>query len=235
MGLILRVDVDKPYGHHKLWRKILSKLVEDYFPRLPKFPGYLSQLREFLYYCNQNSVSGIFFHRLCTIPDQKTKFLLSKGNHEIGLHLENSRTQETVEREFNQFSNLLPDIDIRYFSKHGSGSYKLGKYHEPSYKPELYRKWSENLKISLHSGNDILESSTHYSKQPEFNSSIFWMEPSYRKDSFSSVDQVIELAIKIDIVVLIHPCNFITDPITKSEFHKLVEKAREFGVPWKKI
>lgn len=235
MGLILRVDVDKPYGHHQFWRKVLSKVVEDYFPKLPQFPGYLSHLREFVDYCNQNSVHGIFFHRLCTFPDSKTIDLLLKGNHEIGLHLENSRTKETVLSEYTQFKRVLPDLNIRYFSKHGSGTYKLGKFHERSYKPDLYKKWSESLPISFHSGNDILKSMTSIPETGGFNSAIFWVELDYRDEFFRGIDQLIQLAQKKDIVVLIHPSNFVTDSKTKNEFCLLVEKARESNVPWIKI
>ncbi|GAB5555125.1 MAG: hypothetical protein Sapg2KO_47160 [Saprospiraceae bacterium] len=235
MGLILRVDVDKPYGHHQLWRKVLSKVAEDYFPKMPQLPGYLSHLRELVDYCNQNSVPGIFFHRLCTIPDRATRALLIKGRHEIGLHLENSRTMETALSEYKQFISLLPDLNVRYFSKHGSGTYKLGKYHEPSYKPNLYRKWSEHLPISLHSGNDILKSMTSIPEPAEFNSAIFWVEMDYREESLQSIDQAIELAQKRAVVVLIHPSNFVTDSETRNEFCLMVEKAKKSDVSWVKI
>lgn len=235
MALILRVDVDKPYGHHKLWRKVLSKIAEDYLPKLPHFPGYLSHLREFINYCNQNSVSGIFFHRLCTVPDKQTKDLLCKGNHEIGLHLEDSRTQDTALREYQQFKRLVPNLDIRYFSKHGSGTYKLGKYHEPSYKPDLYRKWSKELPISLHSGNAILKSISALPNPGGFQSAIFWVEMDYREESLRSVDLAISLAQKRDVVVLVHPSNFVTDPKTRMEFCSLVDKAKQSNIPWIKI
>ena len=235
MGLILRVDVDKPYGHHQPWRKVLSKVVEDYVPRLPQFPGYLSHLREFVKYCNKNSIPGIFFHRLCTVPDVETKELYKLGNHELGLHLEDSRSQDAVFKEYQQFKSIVNDLDIRYFSKHGSGSYKLGKYHEPSYKPDLYREWSKLLPINLHSGNAKLQSLTEMPDLDGFHPAIFWVEIDYREGSLLTADQLIEIAKKRDVVVLIHPSNFVTDVRTRSEFFQIVDKTKESNVAWVKI
>ena len=44
-----------------------------------------------------------------------------------------------------------------------------------------------------------------------------------------------EQAQKRDVVVLIHPSNFVTDPKTRREFCSLVDKAKKSNVSWIKI
>ncbi len=233
MALILRVDVDKPYGHHTLIRKITSKIIEDYFPSYPLMIGYLSHLKQFIRYCNLKKVKGTFFHRLCTSPDDETLHLLKRGGHKIGLHLENSINIEAFLKEFNSLQNKVAGIKIQGFSKHGSGIYKLGKYHDPKYEPEIYRSWEKKSGQKFYSGNEIPTCPEDLLAKDGFFSKIFWMEPRYRSPSFCKVEDLIATAISNDVVVLIHPCNYISDVITRNEFHKLVNLASEKKIEWK--
>src|ERR1041385_3333452 len=110
MPLILRFDVDKPYGNAGLLRRVMSKLVEDYwFPRLDAF-GYLSHLAAFLRYCNEQKIQGLFYFRLCTLPNDEIKTLLKQGNHKVGFHAENTRSFETFSDELKSFKDSVPSL-----------------------------------------------------------------------------------------------------------------------------
>jgi len=235
MALILRVDVDKPYGKHTIIRKLLSKVVEDYLPNLNIKTGYLSHLKEMVNCCNQMGVCGHFFHRICTFPDQETLSLYKVGNHSYGLHFENSRNEENLVNEIKQLEERTGVTNIKSFSKHGSGEFKLGKYHYPAYEPEKYKKWAANLGLSYHSGNGIAKSPSDLDKINGFNEYLFWMEPTYRNNAFKNIVSLVDYAEKKDAVVIIHPCNFIADLDTFNEFKKLVNLSKERGILWRKI
>ena len=232
MGLILRIDVDKPFGRHTLIRKFCSKIMENYFPFVRIKIGYLSHLKEFIEYCNSNDIVGTFFYRLCTSPDPKTIELMEKGKHNAGLHLENSSSKTTFLEELNMLQSIS-GIKIDTFSKHGSGIYKLGKYHNPKYEPEVYKKWSKEFNISFPSGNGIPLNSHDLQSKDGFFESVFWIEQEYRAASFDRLEDLIKFATNNDAVVLIHPCNYIADIHTKKSFHRLVELASEYNIEWK--
>lgn len=235
MPLILRVDVDKPYGRHTFPRKVLSKLVEDYVHNLPPQKGYLSHLKTFIRYCNTHGVKGHFFHRLCTSPDSETLALYAAGGHRFGLHLENSRSRDHLKNEMDQLRKRCHREDISTFSKHGSGQQKLGKFHYAPYEPELYKKWAEELGYQFHSGNGTAEVPAALEAKNGFHEQLFWMEPYYRYPGFNRLDSLIKYAKTGDGVILIHPCNYLADTDTAADFRKLVSMAQQEGIEWKQV
>ena len=61
---------------------------------------------------------------------------------------------------------------------------------------------------------------------------MFWLEPEYRSESLSSIEEIIEIAKHQDVPVLIHPCNFYTFKVVRKEFEKLVELAKINNIEW---
>lgn len=233
MALILRVDVDKPFGRSNIFRKVASKLAEDYwFPVFSSF-GYLTHLQIFLEYCNSKNISGFIYHRTCTIPDEKIQKSLIKGNHKIGFHAENTRTFETFSNEINHFKNLLNPIQIESFTKHGSGMLKLGKNHYPPYEPEKYFEWAKKLNIDFFFGNGICSSSSNLLSSNNFFPNMFWIEREYRHPDFFEFKKLLEVAKNKDVVVLIHPCNFHASKIVLEDFETLVNLSKEQSINWK--
>lgn len=231
MGLILRVDVDKPYGHSNLFYKIISKISEDFwFPNISFI--YLFHLKCFLRYCNKNSVRGYFYHRMCTVPSLSIYNLLNKGNHKIGFHAENTRSIETFERELAKFKSNAYCKTCDSFTKHGSGTYKLGKHHYPPYEENKYIDWARRLQIKFPFGNGIASNSNDFNIENGFYKNMFWLEPEYRAESLSSIEEIIEIAKHQDVPVLIHPCNFYTFKVVRKEFEKLVELAKINNIEW---
>jgi hypothetical protein len=231
MAIILRADVDKPYGKHNFLRKVCSKIKEDFLPNVPLHWGYLSHLKEMLVFCNEQKISGTFYHRLCTIPDAETLELLKEGNHEFGLHLENSKSSETFAEEWSGFL-MHPGCKVaKSFSKHGSGVHKLGKYHYPIYEPEKYLEWAGKQGYLYPSGNGIAEKGTDlFSNMNGWFPNLFWLESDYRSPSFSTINELIEVAKENTVVVLIHPCNFKAEEKTRNEFYKMVDLAKNNNI-----
>ena len=92
MALIIRIDVDRPYGKRPFLRHVLSRLSSDAcLPRIEAF-GYLKELKLMLQILNENQARSYVFFRRCTLPSQPVVRLLEQGRHEIGLHLEDSRS-----------------------------------------------------------------------------------------------------------------------------------------------
>jgi hypothetical protein len=233
MSLILRVDVDKPYGRHTLPRKIFSKIKEDYFTEFPVKIGYLSHLKQFILFCNKNGVQGHFYHRICTTPDAETLAMQAQGGHIAGLHLENSRTKETLKAEIELLQSKVKGISINTFSKHGSGTYKLGKHHYAPYEPLKYKQWANELGLKYPSGNGTAEKAADLYNTDGYYENLFWIEPYYRSSKFDKLTDVIEAAKNGDVTVLIHPCNYLADKQTKEDFEALVQMAKSEGVSWK--
>lgn len=231
MGLILRVDVDKPYGHSNLFCKIISKISEDFwFPRISFI--YLFHLKNFLEYCNKNNVKGFFYHRMCTTPSLQIFNLLIEGNHKIGFHAENTRSLDTFQNELEKFKSDTLCKTCDSFSKHGSGTYKLGRNHFPPYEEEKYLEWAEHLQIKFPFGNGIAENKDDFKPENGFYKNMFWIEPEYRSKKLSTVDEIIEISKNQDVPVLIHPCNFYTFKEVRHEFERLVELAKENNIEW---
>jgi hypothetical protein len=231
MALILRVDVDKPYGHSNLFYKLISKISEDFwFPTLSFI--YLFHLENFLQYCNANEVKGIFYHRMCTLPSKKIKKLILEGKHKIGFHAENTRNLDTFSGELNLFKAKLNDLECISFSKHGSGVYKLGRFHYPPYEEEKYLDWSKYLHIKFPFGNGIAEKNEDFDSVNDFFDKMFWIEPEYRSKKLNKIEDIIEIAKHKDVPVLIHPCNFYSHKMVRDEFVKLVELAKQNKIEW---
>jgi len=134
MALILRIDVDKPFGRSSLFAKVLSKAREEfYFPGLNKL-GYLKDLGVFLDFLDTNSIPAHIYFRNCTAPNAQIINRLRK--HKIGFHAENTQTIDTFKHELDAFRSKFLELNVSSFTKHGSGIFKLGRHHYPPYEPQ---------------------------------------------------------------------------------------------------
>lgn len=234
MGLILRVDVDKPYGNSTFFRKIISKIIEDFIP-IP-FIGtytYLSHLKDFLFFCNKEGIKAFVYHRNCTRPDNSTVELLKLGGHKLGLHAENTKTFESFENELIRMRKKVKGITVDSFSKHGSGVLKLGKNHYPPYEPEKYINWAIKAKVNYFSGNGIATNAFDLESINGFYPGAFWIERDYRDKNFSDIKTVIEISKSKDVIILIHPCNYQSTLAVRDDFELLVRLAKENNIEWK--
>lgn len=224
MALIIRIDVDRPYGRKPLARHVLSRLSSDlYLPRIPVF-GYLSELQTMLNWLNAANARAYVFFRRCTLPLKPVLDCLEAGGHEIGLHLENSRSFETFSQEVGVLEAHFGK-KILAISKHGSGNGKYGFHHYAPYEPTRYTEWAERASMRLFLGN--LEDPTlppvTTGKGLLTFPSAFWLEPQWRDTKTFTVDWLLERARQQDIVLLVHPENVLADSALSADFRRLIQ------------
>ena len=223
MALIIRIDVDRPYGRSPFVRHCLSRLSSDlYFPKIAGL-GYLAELQTMLEWLNEAKAPAYVFFRRCTLPSPAIMKLLNAGGHEIGLHLENSRSLATFLEE-KQIIERHVGKPVLAISKHGSGGAKFGFHHYAPYEPERYLDWAQQTAMRIFLGN--LQDP---SLEPEpdsgrllFFPSAFWLETPWRETDKFPVEWLLEHARQRDIVLLVHPENVLGDPGLVSDFKKLI-------------
>jgi hypothetical protein len=220
MALIVRIDVDRPYGKQGFVRHVASRIGSDYFLPRMDWLRYLEELRTILHILTVNGKSAHVFFRKCTYPRIED---LSAG-HFWGLHLENSRSEETFKEELSSLERRLGHKVVE-FSKHGSGRLHLGRHHYAPYEPDRYIPWANRARMKLFFGN--LE-------DPEllpvrdggllYYPSAFWLEPFWRDKKKFPIEWLLEEAKSRDVVMLLHPDNVTSDPEIMHEFKLAVEK-----------
>lgn len=231
MALIVRIDVDRPYGKQGLARHVASRVASDYFLLRMEWLRYLDELKTILGILNANGRSAYVFFRKCSYPSQQVRELMAAGNHVYGLHLENSRTLDTLREELQSLEHEL-GFPVSAFSKHGSGRSKLGRHHDALYEPERYLPWAKQAGLKFFFGNledprlrpvedgDLL-----------FYPSAFWLEPAWRDKQKFPLDWLLREARERDIVMLLHADNVTSDPEIMREFRTAVEKLESVILP----
>jgi len=231
MPFILRVDIDKPYGHHSLFKKVLSKIREDfYFPALDNL-GYLRPTIELLNFCNYYDIPAFWYFRNCTVPNAHVKELICEGGHILGFHAENTRTKDTFVLELQTFEKRLGQ-KVYFFTKHGSGKFKLGRLHYPPYEPEKYKAWANQLEMDFSFGNGIAKSFSDLESDCQFYENMFWLESNYRDKRFNSIDALIDHAKKNVIVLIVHPANYFTDRNVREDLKKIILLSKQNSIEW---
>jgi len=222
MAVIIRIDVDRPYGKGPLVRHLLSRCGSDlYFPRVPAF-GYLRELDQMLRMLGEHDARAYVFFRRCSLPNERLREVLDRGRHEIGLHLENSRSFETFQAERRNLENYIGQ-SVSSFSKHGSGGEKYGLRHYAPYEPDRYVEWAQKDDMRVFFGN--LEDPTIEPRSTgrfSWFPSAFWLEPGWRDQQKFSVDWLLRRGKETDIVLLVHPENVFEDSELTADFRKIV-------------
>lgn len=223
MALIIRIDVDRPYGRRPFARHFLSRMSSDlYFPKIAGF-GFLAELQTMIGWLNDENARAYIFFRRCTLPSKPVLKLLEAGGHEAGLHLENSRSYETFCEEIQIVQEHLGK-KVLAVSKHGSGGAKFGFHHYAPYEPEKYVEWAQRASMRLFLGNleDPSVEPTKAGDELLFFPSAFWLEPHWRDTRKYTVDWLLERAAHQDIVLLVHPENVLAHPALVADFQTLI-------------
>jgi hypothetical protein len=231
MALIVRIDVDRPYGKQGILRHLASRLSSDYYlPRL-KWLRYLDELKVILRILNANGKSAYVFFRRCTHPTPEVCELMEAGGHRFGFHLENSRSAETFNEELRSFQQQL-GRRVEAFSKHGSGQARYGRHHYAPYEPERYLDWGKQAGLKFFFGN--LEDPRLMPVQDGgllFFPSAFWLEPDWRDTKRFPIEWLLSEAAERDVVMLLHPDNVTADPEIMREFRMAIEKLETAVLP----
>lgn len=228
MALVLRMDVDKPYGRSNIFAKILSKTREDFFfPAIEKL-GYLKHLNMVLDFLEDSAIPSHIYFRICTIPSIRIINKLEK--HKVGFHAENTQTIDTFKCELDIFRSKIPGLDISSFTKHGSGIAKLGKNHYPPYEPSKYLLWSKKLNIEYLFGNSTW-CSPHTTTRSYYEN-MYWVNNSSRTKEQPTTEQIVQKAKLENIVILIHPENYIAEKQVNNDFCEIVHYSKQESVNW---
>ena len=222
MALILRIDVDRPYGKQPFLRHLLSRLSADlYFPKVETL-GYLKELRIILHMLNAIQARSYIFFRYCTLPSQAILKLIDDGGHEIGLHLENSRSFDHFVTEKQRLERHIGQA-VLAVSKHGSGRTKYGFHHYAPYEPDKYIAWARQSRMKLFLGNLEDPSIRPCVDETDFHAypSAFWLEPGWRNTKAFTIDWLLSQAKRFDIVLLLHPDNVLADPVLTAAFKRI--------------
>jgi hypothetical protein len=223
MALIIRIDVDRPYGRYPFTRHVLSRLSSDlYFPKICRF-GYLSELQTLLSWLRQEGSRAYVFFRRCTLPSNAVLESLQSGGHEIGLHLENSRSFGTFLEEAQILQRHIGK-KVQAVSKHGSGGSKFGLRHYAPYEPEKYIEWARHSSMKLFLGNleDPSLPAVRAGADLALFPGAFWLEPYWRDTTKFPVEWLLRKARHQDIVLLVHPENVIADPELINAFKTII-------------
>jgi hypothetical protein len=224
MSLIIRIDVDRPYGRSPWLRHLFSRVSSDFYcPKIAAL-GYLSELETMLRWLNEAQARAYVFFRRCTLPSGPIMEMIESGGHEVGLHLENSRSFSTFLEEKELVGHHIGE-KITSFSKHGSGGAKYGLHHYAPYEPEKYVDWASQASMRLFLGNledPRLESTTANGSGLLVFSSAFWLEPSWRDTEKFPVEWLLDRARRQDIVMLVHPENVLADAGLTADFKRII-------------
>src|ERR1700680_3151785 len=224
MAVIIRIDVDRPYGIHPFMRHVLSRGSSDlYFPRIPAF-GFLRELRDMLHWLNQAQARAYVFFRRCTLPSRGILDLIEQGNHEMGLHLEDSRSFNTFLAE-KQIVERHIAKELLALSKHGSGGAKYGFHHHAPYEPDHYIAWAQQTSMRLFLGNLEDPSLQPADRGVTVFPSAFWLERPWRDTEKFTVAWLLNEARNRDVVLLVHPENVLADSELSTQFKTIIQTA----------
>ncbi len=234
MALLLRIDVDKPFGHHALLPKLASKLSEETNWPLRWVQPYLPHCHAMIRMLDDAGISAFFYFRRCTAPSAATLQLLADGGHQWGFHAEDTRSFESFERELRFFENLVGQ-PVQHFTKHGSGQLKLGKHHYAPYEPDRYREWAQQLGIRYFSGNGTPASAAELgAAEPGWWPQCFWLERHYRHPQLNQLEQLVAAAATQDVVMLAHPETWYTYRQVADDMQALIWLMTTQQVKWKR-
>jgi hypothetical protein len=231
MALIVRIDVDRPYGKQGLVRHVASRISSDYFLPRMEWLRYLDELKAILGILTANGKTAHVFFRKCTYPTHEICELMEAGGHHFGLHLENSRSAETFQEELGALEQTLGRRIVE-FSKHGSGRLHIGRHHYPPYEPEKYLPWAKRAGLKLFFGN--LEDPQLKPVQDGellYYPSAFWLEPFWRDTGKFPIEWLLREATKRDVVMLMHPDNVTASADIMREFKQAVETLETADLP----
>ena len=233
MPLILRVDVDKPYGRANIGGKILSKVCENFWlPQMASL-GYLKDLKKFLGFLRSEKISAHIYFRICTLPPQGWSDKSLLDGHMIGLHSEDTRTIDTFRDELKTLQAHFSSRVISSFTKHGSGKWKSGRKHYPLYEPDKYLRWADDIGVPFLFGNQEVHNVEDVTGEAGFYPRMYWIDRLHINSSMPGIMQAIEWAKQgCHVIVIIHPCNFIGDREVEKNMRRLVACSKEQGVAW---
>lgn len=224
MALVVRLDVDRPFGKRDLAHRLASRVASEAGLCLRRLPQYLEDLNNILILLGRRKWRSYVFFRKCTMPSQRSLRLIDEGGHVIGLHLEDSRFFDRYVEEL-EYLEMRVGRKVEVFSKHGSGKHKYGLHHYPQYEPEKYLNWGQRSGMKAFFGNmqDPTLIPSKHGDSLLFFPAAFWLEHSWRDTQRFSIQWLVNESRSRDIALLMHPDNIMGDPVLTREFNRILE------------
>jgi len=220
VAILLRIDVDDAYSRASFLGRRLNNLQLNY--RLVPFTKakYLKTLTLLLNYINNENISANIFFKVNTLP---SKVLMRKlSNHEIYLHALALSSASSLKSELNLLERKT-DRKVQGFSKHGHWDTWTGERGSISeYNPEKYIKFANKLRLKYFIGNSE-NPEKDYKKERTiiYFPGAFWLNELYRKEKYN-IDWLIKVQRRRDIVVLLHPSEWLSNKQVTLDFKKLI-------------
>jgi hypothetical protein len=210
--IILRHDVDNPYSNK--WLLYASLKVG--FPSV-HFLGYLKLARELFEFEKEHDVVSSWFFRTCAMPKTKFREELRKSRHETGFHADRINDVASFETDLKS----MPSNELFLgFSKHGhkgleTNSSTGGEGEVYDITEKLYISRVLQLGLKYFSGNKpFCESQSYYIESGAIVFPCCFSVVSGYMDEKYTVDWLSNNCNKFDIVVNIHPEDFLMYPET---------------------
>ncbi|MFX1515639.1 MAG: hypothetical protein ACFFC6_04960 [Promethearchaeota archaeon] len=231
MPIILRIDVDNPYGWNTFPKKVLNYFSIN-FRRLPirySILGYLNYANKLFERLEMAQVPASWFFLVQTRPSKQLQQSLLKAKHEIAYHAERTSSLKNFKSDLRILSKNLT-TSILGFSKHGSGKRKLSKYHTAKYNLDSLTQFGQEVDFKYFSGNDETPSSNLIKMNNlQVFPGAFWLNENYRDISKYSIDWLLEKASTgKTFVVLTHPHAWATSQKEKNDLEKLISSIDDF-------
>ncbi|MFW9915550.1 MAG: hypothetical protein ACFFGZ_08050 [Candidatus Thorarchaeota archaeon] len=225
MAIILRIDVDSPFGWQNIFRKTLSRIHLDFNLISLRYSwlGYHSHVKYVARDLLERDIPAVWFFQVAARPSQKFAKMLIKNGHAIGLHLVQDTTWEIFRKEQQKFEKKV-GVRIKGFTKHGSGKRKLSRYHSPQYNPQKLLEYAKKGGFNFFWGNN--EDPTKESKiidGIQYFEGAFWLNADYRDTARFTFDWLLHTTKKRDIIVLFHPIQTIVNEQTRMVYKQLLE------------
>jgi hypothetical protein len=223
MGVILRIDVDTPYGWQRFVEKAINYLrLNWWFPALTTL-GYLHSLDRLLDDLDARNIPAMFFFTRFTTPTNIERY----KKYNVGAHIISAQNYTEFQKELEYISNKL-HRKISGFTKHGSGKLKLCRTHTPQYELTTYINWAQKAKQQYFLGNgENPEEKGFYVDNVLVYPSAFWINRNYRSQKYT-IDWLAEAAKDKTVIVLLHPYNWFINKQIKADYDCLIEKIDNF-------
>lgn len=227
MAVLLRIDVDNPFNNSNPFETACNLLRTDYFfPRIKRL-GYLKNFECLLDDLNSRGIKANMYFKISTLPNKSMCEEIKARGHEVGLHAVRTSDFENFMTEVKKISKAF-QAEIYGFSKHGSGKLKLERQHTPQYEPKKYIKWAKRARMLYFLGNGEDPSiEKKIVKEVFYFPSAFWIEAEYRKKEFT-VEWLINESQSRDIVVLMHPINWIHKEQVRRDYERVLSNVSKF-------
>ena len=227
MAIILRIDVDNPYGYENFQLKALNFLALNYgFPGVETL-GYLKYLKLLLTDLEDRGIRATFFFKAKTIPRSRELRSTILERHEVGFHAVRTDNFKAFLEDFQRVNRTF-EGKVTGLSKHGSGAWKGERGHTWRYDPERCIEYARRLGLRYFSGNgENPREEVKLVRGVLYYPSAFWVNRKRRAPEFT-VEWLIEETQTRDIVVLFHPYEWGTNSQVRSDYEKIVSLGDKF-------